>query len=169
LRHGRQDWGALLGSKRSPKIGLAWAGNAKHVRDRERSMRLADLITLLEIDATFVSLQKDVRACDAETLASCGLVDFGDRLEDYSDTAALISQLDLVVSVDTSVAHLTGALGKPVWVLLTHAPDWRWLSEGNHSPWYASARVFRQDERREWGPVVLRVRQALIEFMGSAP
>jgi hypothetical protein len=132
-------------------------------------MRLADLITPLEIDATFVSLQKDVRACDEETLASCGLVDFGDRLEDYSDTAALISQLDLVVSVDTSVAHLTGALGKPVWVLLTHAPDWRWLSEGNHSPWYASARVFRQDERREWGPVVLRVRQALIEFMGSTP
>jgi tetratricopeptide (TPR) repeat protein len=168
-RHGRQDWGALLGSKRFPKIGLAWAGNAKHVRDRERSMRLADLVTLLEIDATFVSLQKDVRACDAATLAGCGLLDFGERLEDYSDTAALISQLDLVISVDTSVAHLAGALGKPVWVLLTHAPDWRWLFKRDDSPWYPSARLFRQDARREWGTVVLRVRQALIEFMGSTP
>jgi len=168
-RHGRQDWGALLGSKRSPKIGLAWAGNAGHVRDRERSMRLADLVTLLEIDATFVSLQKDVRACDAATLASCGLLDFGERLEDYSDTAALVSQLDLVISVDTSVAHLAGALGKPVWVLLTHAPDWRWLFKGDDSPWYPSARLFRQDKRREWGAVVLRVRQALLELMDGTP
>jgi hypothetical protein len=132
-------------------------------------MRLADLVTLLEIDATFVSLQKDVRACDAATLASCGLLDFAERLEDYSDTAALVSQLDLVISVDTSVAHLAGALGKPVWVLLTHAPDWRWLFKGDDSPWYPSARLFRQDKRREWGAVVLRVRQALLELMDGTP
>ena len=100
---------------------------------------------------------------------SCDLLDFGERLEDFSDTAALISQLDLVISVDTSVAHLAGALGKPVWVLLTHAPDWRWLFKRDDSPWYPSARLFRQDARREWGTVVLRVRQALLEFMGSTP
>jgi tetratricopeptide (TPR) repeat protein len=157
-------WGALLGTKRSLRIGLAWAGNPKHVRDKERSMRLRNLLPLLDIDATFVSLQKDVRAGDEETLASCNLLRLGEELEDYSDTAALISQLDLVISVDTSVAHLAGALGKPVWILLTHAPDWRWLLNRDDSPWYPSARLFRQHETREWGSVTMRVREALLEF-----
>jgi len=75
---------------------------------------------------------------------------FGHELGDFSDTAALISQLDLVISVDTGVAHLAGALGKPVWILLTHAPDWRWLLDRDDSPWYPSARLFRQRETREW-------------------
>jgi hypothetical protein len=160
-------WGALLGTKRSPRIGLAWAGNAKHVRDGERSMRLCDLLPLLDIDATFVSLQKEVRAGDAEMLASCDMLQFSQELGDFSDTAALISQLDLVISVDTSVAHLAGALGKPVWILLTHAPDWRWLLDRDDSPWYPSARLFRQHETREWGSLTMRVRQALLGFTGN--
>ena len=130
-------------------------------------MRLRDLLPLLDIDATFVSLQKDVRAGDEKTLASCNLLRLGEELEDYSDTAALISQLDLVISVDTSVAHLAGALGKPVWILLTHAPDWRWLLNRDDSPWYPSARLFRQHETREWGSVTMRVREALLEFTAN--
>jgi hypothetical protein len=149
------------------KVGLAWAGNPKHVKDRERSIRLRDLLPLLDIDATFVSLQKEVRPGDIETLRRCDVVQFGDELGDFSGTAALVSQLDLVISVDTSVAHLAGALGKPVWILLTYAPDWRWLLDRDDSPWYPSARLFRQCERREWGSVVLRVREALRQFTGN--
>jgi tetratricopeptide (TPR) repeat protein len=163
-RRDREDWAKLLGPKRARKVGLVWAGHPKHVRDRERSMRLADLAPLLDIDATFVSLQKDLRAGDAEKLSNCGLLHLGEKLTDYSDTAALISQLDLVISVDTSVAHLAGAMGKPVWVLLTHAPDWRWLLDRDDSPWYPSARLFRQDETREWVGVAVRLREALLEF-----
>jgi Tfp pilus assembly protein PilF len=162
-----EHWRALLGTRRSPRIGLAWAGNAKHVRDRERSMRLRDLLPLLDIDATFVSLQKEVRAGDAATLENCNMLRFSGEIGDFSDTAALISQLDLIISVDTSIAHLAGALGKPVWILLTHAPDWRWLLDRDDSPWYPSARLFRQSEMREWGGVTMRVREALLELTGN--
>jgi tetratricopeptide (TPR) repeat protein len=160
-------WGALLGTRRCPRVGLAWAGNAKHVRDRERSMRLRDLLPLLDVDATFVSLQKEASAGDAETLTSYDVLQFSQQLGDFSDTAALISQLDLVISVDSSVAHLAGALGKPVWILVTHAPDWRWLLDRDDSPWYPSARLFRQHETREWVEVTMRVREALLEFTGN--
>lgn len=159
-----QQWNSLLGPRRGLRIGLAWAGNTKHVRDRERSIALYDLLPLLDIGASFVSLQKDVRAGDAETLKRCGILNLGDGLDDFADTASLISQLDLVVSVDTSVAHLAGALGKPVWILATHAPDWRWLLGRNDSPWYPTARLFRQSESREWRSVIDRVREALPEF-----
>jgi len=154
-------WRDLLGPKRSLRIGLAWAGNAKHVRDQERSMRLCDLLPLLGIDATFVSLQKEIRADDAQTLENCGMLRFGHELTDFSDTAALISQLDLVISVDTSVAHLAGALGKPVWILLTHVPDWRWLLDRHDSPWYPTARLFRQPAPRQWDPLVAEIAQRL--------
>jgi tetratricopeptide (TPR) repeat protein len=160
-------WSGSLGPKRRLRIGLAWAGNAKHVRDRERSMRLRDLVPLLDIEASFVSLQKELRSSELETLESCNMLRFGKDLGDFSDTAALISQLDLVISVDTSVAHLAGALGKPVWILLTHAPDWRWLLNREDSPWYPAARLFRQSDSREWSSVIARVRDALLEFVGS--
>jgi hypothetical protein len=164
-----QNWDARLGMERRPKIGFAWSGNAKHVRDRERSIGLSELLPLLDIDATFVSLQKEVRAADAETLKkSAGILRFDDELKDFSDTAALISRLDLIISVDTSIAHLAGALGKPVWVLLTHAPEWRWLLDRDDSPWYPTARLFRQDDARAWDEVIARVRDALPELIGSA-
>jgi len=162
-----EDWRDLLGEKRALRVGLAWAGNAKHVRDQERSMQLCDLLPLFGIGAAFVRLQKDIRAADAEMLENCGMLRFGDEPTDFSDTAALISQLDLVISVDTSVAHLAGALGKPVWILLTHAPDWRWLLDRHDSPWYPTARLFRQQETREWRSVATQVRQALLELTGN--
>jgi hypothetical protein len=161
-------WGARLPIKPRPRIGIAWAGNAKHIRDRERSIDLRSLLPLLDIDATFVSLQKEVRTADAATLGKCAdIIHFGYELAGFSDTAALISHLDLVISVDTAIAHLAGALGKPVWILLTHVPDWRWLLDRDDSPWYPTARLFRQNETRAWDSVIARVRDALLELIGS--
>jgi hypothetical protein len=113
----------------------------------------------------FVSLQKDVCYDDVAALKDrSDLLHFGDALENFSDTAALISNLDLVISVDTSVAHL-GALAKPVWVLLPFVPDWRWLLDRNDSPWYSTARLFRQDDARTWSNVIARVHAALYELV----
>ncbi|WP_315767408.1 tetratricopeptide repeat protein [Bradyrhizobium sp. SZCCHNR2012] len=158
------EWATLLGNGRPLRIGLAWAGNPNHVRDRERSMELRHLLPLSGIDASFVSLQKQLRDGEAELLAQSGILDVSDRLGDFADTAALISQLDLVISVDTGVAHLAGALGKPVWIMLTHAPDWRWLLDRDDSPWYRTARLFRQSDSRDWDDVIARVRTALGEL-----
>ena len=120
------------------------------------------MLPLLDIDASFVSLQKDVRATDAELLQTrSDLRHFGDELKNFADTAALIANLDLVVSIDSSVAHLAGALAKPVWVLLTYIPDWRWLLDRDDSPWYPTARLFRQDDTRAWDNVITRLQTAL--------
>jgi Glycosyltransferase family 9 (heptosyltransferase) len=127
------------------------------------------LLPLLDIDATFVSLQRDLRAADKATLENQkSVIHCGDELRDFSDTAALISNLDLVISVDTSVAHLAGALSKPVWILLPFIPDWRWLLDRDDSPWYPTARLFRQDHTRVWDGVVARVREAIVSFDGHA-
>ena len=161
-------WQSRLQGQRRPRVGLVWSGNPGHERDRERSIGLRAFLPVLDTlaaEATFVSLQKDVRAGDAALLKErADIPDYGNALEDFSDTAALISQLDLVISVDTSVAHLAGALGKPVWILLTYFPDWRWLLGRDDSPWYPTARLFRQDESHTWDSVIARVRQALQVF-----
>jgi hypothetical protein len=160
-------WEARL-TKR-PRIGLVWSGNAGHKRDRARSIPLYALMPVFDLDAaTFVSLQKEARAADAAVLKQTAkLIDVGAELETFADTAALIRQLDLVIAVDTSVAHLAGALGKPLWLLLPAAPDWRWLAGREDSPWYPTARLFRQTVTRAWGPVVARVRAALEEMIAS--
>ena len=117
------------------------------------------IVPLLDCDATFVSLHQEVRPDDAAVLAARpDILHFGDALKDFTDTAALIGELDLVISVDTSVAHLAGALGKPIWVTLTYVPEWRWLLTREDSPWYPTARLFRQDEGRAWDGVVARLR-----------
>ena len=160
------DWAKRLGPKRRPRIGLAWFGSPTHKNDHNRSINLGSLLPLFEIDATLVSLQKDTRGEGEIALKGrMGLLDFCDELEDFSDTAALISNLDLVISVDTSVAHLAGALGKPVWVLLPFVPDWRWLLDRDDSPRYPTARLFRQDDRCEWDSVIARVHSALCDFV----
>jgi len=160
------EWKARLGAKTRPRIGFAWAGNVKHERDRDRSMSLENFLRFTAVDATFVSLHPEVSAADAATLSARGVLQFGALLKDFTDTAALISQLDLVVSVDTSVAHLAGALGKPAWVLITYVPDWRWLLKREDSPWYPTMRLFRQDAARTWDNVIPRVHAALGEFVG---
>jgi ADP-heptose:LPS heptosyltransferase len=125
-------------------------------------MPLSAFLPLLDVDATFVSLQKDVRASDEAVLKERGdILNFGPLLESFADTAALISCLDLIISVDTSVAHLAGALGKPFWVLVPFLPDWRWLLERSDNPWYPTARLFRQNSARDWHQVIGRVAEAL--------
>ncbi len=158
-------WQARLGSMRRPRVGLVWSGNIRHERDRERSIGLRALLPLMDVNATFVSLQKELGAEDADIMQERGDIrHFGDELADFSATAALISQLDLVISVDTSVAHLAAALGKPTWILLTFIPDWRWLLGRDDSPWYHSARLFRQDDAGAWESVIARVRDALVDL-----
>ena len=162
------DWQTRLAAHRHPRIGLAWSGNAGHERDRERSIGLREILPLLAAEATFVSLQKDIRAEDAAVLEQRGdILDLGQELGDFSDTAALMAQLDLIITVDTSVAHLAGALGKPVWILLTYVPDWRWLLGRDDSPWYPTARLFRQDGARTWDGAIARVRDAALRFVES--
>jgi hypothetical protein len=121
---------------------------------------------LLGADATFVSLQKEVRVGDATVFKQTGkVVDVADTLTTFSETAALVSALDLVIGVDTSVSHLAGALGKPLWLLLPYVPDWRWLVGRDDSPWYPTARLFRQDATRVWGPVIASVRAELEQII----
>jgi ADP-heptose:LPS heptosyltransferase len=106
-------------------------------------------------------LQKELRSADQEALQASSVRFFGAEIQDFSDTAALCDLVDLVISVDTSVAHLAGALGKPTWVLLPYAPDWRWMLDRDDSPWYPSVKLYRQDRDRSWTPVLERVASGL--------
>jgi tetratricopeptide (TPR) repeat protein len=164
------DWNGRLGPRQRPRIGLAWSGQPSHDNDHNRSMRLSSLLRpLAGFDATYVSLLQDVREDDAPVLQDSDVRHFGNELKTYADTAALIANLDLVISVDTSVAHLAGALAKPLWLLLPFTPDWRWQLDRDDSPWYPTARLFRQDETRGWDGVLARVQAALDDDLrGSA-
>lgn len=144
-----------LGPRTRFRVGLVWAGNPDHRNDHNRSMALRTLAPLLGCDVQFVSLQKGVRDQDRAFLNERSyIVDLTEQLTDFSETAALMSCLDLVISVDTSVVHLAGALGAPVWTLVPFNPDWRWLLNRNDSPWYQSMRLFRQPKRGDWTSVV---------------
>jgi Tfp pilus assembly protein PilF len=149
--------------RRRPLIGLAWAGERAHDNDINRSMRLEALAPLLDLaDVQFVSLQHDVRETDAPLLAQrADVVSIGGQFTDFADTAAAIAALDLVIAVDTAVAHLTGALGKPLFLLLPFAADFRWLRERADSPWYPTARLFRQPRFGDWAGAVEAVREEL--------
>jgi tetratricopeptide (TPR) repeat protein len=150
------------GSRRKLRVGLVWSGNPAHSNDHNRSVPLTLFSRILDLDATFVSLQKEPRPDDRQTLAAhAEVVDLTADLADFSDTAALVCCLDLVVSVDTSVAHLAAALGRSTWILLPYDPDYRWLLNRDDSPWYPTARLFRQTARREYAEVLEQVRTAL--------
>jgi hypothetical protein len=145
------------------RIGIAWAGNPKHSRDRQRSIALAQLEPLTQVKGTtFYSLQKGAAAAQLRDIpASMKLIDLDSGVQDFGDTAAIVTNLDLVISVDTALAHLAGALGKPVWILLHCMPDWRWLLEREDSLWYPTARLFRQTAPDNWKPVVETLRTEL--------
>jgi tetratricopeptide (TPR) repeat protein len=145
------------------RVGLVWSGSPRHTRDPQRSIPLAQLCALTEIrGATFYSLQKGADAKDLlEMPIDMNLVDLSGYLNDFAATAAALANLDLLVTVDTAVAHLAGALGKPVWILLTHNPDWRWLLDRQDSPWYPTARLFRQRVANDWSGVIERVHAEL--------
>ena len=157
-----RDWQSWLGPAKGPRIGLVWSGNPKHRNDHKRSIALEVLLPLLDVEAQFISLQKDVRPSDAAILCvRDDIRDAGPELNSFSDTAALLQQLDLLITVDTSVAHLAGALARPTWLLLPRLPDWRWMLDREDSPWYPSLRLFRQVETTTWPHVVQRVQEAL--------
>jgi tetratricopeptide (TPR) repeat protein len=156
-----QAWEARLGSHDKLRVGLVWSGSLGHNNDHNRSTTLRMMSRLLDVDASFVSLQKEPRPDDKALLAQTDIVDLTAHLTDFAETAALISCLDLVITVDTSVSHLAGALGCPTWILLPRTPDYRWLLDRGDSPWYPSVRLFRQTETRDYGDVLDRVRAAL--------
>jgi hypothetical protein len=141
------------------KVGLVWAGRPAHRRDRHRSIAPANLALLTQVPGTrFFSLQKG----DApQPPLDFPLTDWTTELGDLANTAGLMANLDLVISVDTAVAHLAGALAKPVWLLLPFAPDWRWMWDRPNSPWYPTMRLFRQTVPGDWDDVIERVAVAL--------
>jgi tetratricopeptide (TPR) repeat protein len=159
-------WKQRLGPRMKVRIGLAWSGRRYAPINYPRDVALAALRPLLLLDADFISLQKDVSQPDEATLEQLPHVrQFGEALNDFADTAALIDNLDLVISVDSAVAHLAGALGKPVWLMNRYASCWRWLQEGDHSPWYPTMRQFRQSTVGDWTSVVSRMRDATQELL----
>jgi hypothetical protein len=163
----RQKWSARLGAggsatPRKPRIGIAWNGSVTHHHDHIRSINLAACLPLFDLDADWICLHKEIRDVDREALGRAGeLRCFGDELDDFSDTAALVDLMDLVITVDTSVAHLAGAMGKPVWTLLPYSPDWRWLLDRDDSPWYPTMTLFRQQRPGDWAGVIDRVAHTL--------
>lgn len=152
-------WGAFPPVCAGLRVGLCWRGNPKHSNDRNRSIELAKLRSLLQIEGvSFFNLQVDPSRAELEILeASPAFVDPSPGITSFDDTAAVIQKLDLVIAVDSAVAHLAGALGKAVWVLLPFAPDWRWMLKRLDSPWYPSARLFRQRQIGDWSGVVEQV------------
>jgi tetratricopeptide (TPR) repeat protein/ADP-heptose:LPS heptosyltransferase len=167
----RQRLVTALGERRdsgnSLRIGLAWGGDPKHPRNFQRCIPLEQLAPLTSLEGTtFYSLQVGPPAKQLKELGPrVHLIDLQDELKDFADTAAVVANLDLVISVDTSVVHLTGAMGKPVWVLLNNSPDWRWMLEREDSLWYPTARLFRQSTEGNWPELVTRVEGALRELV----
>jgi hypothetical protein len=160
-------WRERLASVPGKRIALAWAGHARHINDRNRSIALERLAPLLAIEgASFLSIQRDLREGDAEELARHqNVTHLGSELNDMADTAALLSCVDLTIAVDTSVVHLAGALGRDAWVLLPFAADWRWGITDERSAWYPQLRLFRQSTLGDWDGVVARLRDVLAEFV----
>lgn len=159
------EW--VEGRDRPLRVGLAWGGNPRHVNDLRRSIPLASLAPFFALPGIrWFNLQlgerrEELQTLDPDLLSAGTLTDLSSRLTDFAQTAAAVSSLDLVICADTAVAHLAGALGKPVWVMLPHTPDWRWLAAGRRSPWYPSMRLFRQTAQCRWHEVALAVADEL--------
>jgi Tfp pilus assembly protein PilF len=152
-------WKDLISCYSHLKVGVAWAGNPRHRKDRERSILPLFLSPLWEIEGVdFFSLQKEGKSSLEENLP---LIDFSNNFTSFDDTAALINELDLVITVDTSIAHLAGALGKPVWILLPFVPDWRWELEKKENNWYPTARLFRQKKPKDWASCIEEAKRSL--------
>lgn len=163
----RRHWRMLLGQRHHKhRIGIVWSGSSKHPGDSLRSIPLALLEEVLQMPCEFHVLQKEIRPVDQAALDGMPQLNLWcDQLRDYTDVAALIEEMELLISVDTSVAHLGGALGKPVWLLLSYIPEYRWLLEGETTPWYPSFRIWRQEYMQGWQPVVSSVAQALASLL----
>ncbi len=158
-------WLQHLAKSTALRVGLVWSGSASHKNDHNRSIPLQQLEPLLALPCEFHSLQKEVRTEDAAFMAHCGRIhNHQHQLGDFSDTAALTAAMDLIISVDTSVAHLAGAMGRKLWILLPYVPDYRWMLDRSDSPWYPSATLFRQPAPADWHSVILTLRQQLEKY-----
>ncbi|GJQ60181.1 MAG: tetratricopeptide repeat protein [Candidatus Scalindua sp. AMX11] len=159
-----ERWNKLLDNDRNFKIGIVWSGNPKF-KNRSRSCSLVDFLPLADIPGiTFYSLQKGKDSEDTlHQSKGMHIINLEDRLKDFADTAAIMTNLDLIISTDTAVVHLAGAIGKKVWVLLHRIPDWRWFLNRYDSPWYPEMRLFRQTELDDWSSVFVQVKEALLQ------
>ena len=159
-------WRPRIEALPGKRVALVWAGHSRHVNDRNRSLALSLLEPLLAVPGvSFVSLQRDLREGDAARLAAHrNVTHVGEALSDMAETAAALTLCDLTIAVDTSVAHLAGALARPAWVMLPFSPDWRWTLAGERSPWYPQMRLLRQSAPGDWPGVVAQAAQALAEF-----
>jgi tetratricopeptide (TPR) repeat protein len=163
---------ATLAKSDRPRIGLVWSGSRSHRNDRNRSIAVSLLLHFLPSGLQYISLQMDMRDIDRAVLDQRpDITDCADEIHDFRDTAALCESLDLLISVDTSVAHLSAAIGKETWVLLPFSPDWRWLLDRPDSPWYEALRLYRQDAIGDWTATLARLRQDLLQKFpsGTAP
>jgi hypothetical protein len=159
-----EKWRRRLPQNGRMRVGIVWAGNSVHLNDQNRSVPLARFATVLSVPGLdFVSVQKEVSAAQAAILDEHGVVQLGQEFEDFADTAAVVAMLDLLVAVDTSVAHIAGAMGKAVALLVPFSPDWRWLLDRTDSPWYPTMRLFRQTAIGDWGTPLEQVRKELAD------
>ncbi|MGE5499104.1 MAG: glycosyltransferase, partial [Syntrophothermus sp.] len=162
-----EKWKRLIPSSDKLKIGIVWAGSPTHSNDRHRSVRLKQFLSLFSIpDTEFYSLQKGfpvIQLRDYQLFVR----NLDDYINSFSDTAAAINQLDLVIAVDTSVAHMAGALGKNIWLLTPYVPDWRWMLDREDSPWYPSMKLYRQPEVFNWNAAFAKIKSDLIKYVGS--
>jgi tetratricopeptide (TPR) repeat protein len=166
-----ENWKRRLDGSKRLRVGLVWAGNPQHQNDRQRSIALSRLAPLAKFAdrVAFYGLQKGEAARQRTDIPELNLIDLSDELNDFVDTAAVISCLDLLISVDTAVAHLAGALGKPAWTLLAFASDWRWMLDRTDSPWYPTMRLFRQRTAGDWEEPVAQVIAALGNLLDPKP
>ncbi len=160
-------WKSRLGVQRKPRIGIAWSSTSKFKKDKDRSISFLQMLSALPVDKFDIyCLQQEIKEQDKSDFENNGFIFFGNDLKDFSDTAALINCMDLVVSTCTSIPHLSAALGKPTWIMLQYVPDWRWMLDKKDSPWYPSVKLYRQHARGEWDSVLRSVRDDLTNFIG---
>lgn len=161
----RAAWRTRLGHAGRPRIGVSWRGSAGHGNDRNRSFSLPDLLPLIDKKAAWFGIQKGMPDSDRSALCTAyEFCIFDEYIIDFEDTAALIAEMDLIITVDTSLAHLAGSMGRDCWVMLPFNPDWRWLLNRQDSPWYGSIRLFRQKRIGDWASVLAELRTALDEY-----
>jgi hypothetical protein len=152
-----KKWATLIGKKNKLQVGITWSGSQIHVNDHNRSMPLEKLQPLFNLDVDWHVLQTEIRNNDEAILALSPLKDWRSELTSLHETAALLDQMDLLITVDTSVAHLSAALGRPTWIMLPYAPDFRWLLNRTDSPWYSSVKLFRQPAPGCWDDVIEQI------------
>jgi len=160
-------WNERLGKKNKTRVGVVWCGSHLHKNDLNRSISLEKFIPFLSNNFEFICLQKEIRIDDLELLKKTNILDISEEINDFEDTAAVCDLVDLIITVDTSVAHLSCAVGRPTWILLPFIPDWRWGLEGETSEWYPSAKLYRQTEDRNWDTVITKVAQDLAQFVAT--